>query len=278
MNKLKSGVLTLAIALIFGACSKKEAEPTTPAPASDETPPAEQRPAETPASDMPADLRSALARESRPAEDRARDASRKPAEVVEFLGIEPGMKVLDIIAAGGYYTEVLSIAVGPEGQVVAQNPDAALEYNDGANEKAISARLAGNRLPNVTRLNKNFDEMSAADGPFDAAITALNFHDVYNGYGQEGTTAFVQAIYAVLKPGGVFGVTDHVGMAGADNESLHRIEKAKVIEAVVAAGFEADGESDVLANAADDHTQQVFSDAMRGKTDRFVLRFRKPAQ
>ncbi|MGH8195280.1 MAG: class I SAM-dependent methyltransferase [Woeseiaceae bacterium] len=278
MKKLKSGVLALAIALIFGACSKEE-EPTTPAPASDESPPAEQRPAETPASDdMPADLRSALADELRPAEDRARDASRKPAEVVEFLGIEPGMKVLDVIAAGGYYTEVLSIAVSPEGQVVAQNPDAALEYNDGANEKAISARLAGNRLPNVTRLNKNFDEMSAADGPFDAAITALNFHDVYNGYGQEATTAFLQAIYAVLKPGGVFGITDHVGIAGADNEALHRIEKAKVIEAVVAAGFEADGESDVLANAADDHTQQVFSDAIRGKTDRFVLRFRKPAQ
>jgi predicted methyltransferase len=277
MKNLKYGIVALAIALLFSACGRDDSEPTTPAPASDEPDPVEQTAPAT-AEPMPADLESALADESRPAEDRARDASRKPARVVEFLGIEPGMKVLDVIAAGGYYTEVLSIAVGPEGQVVAQNPDMALEYNEGANEKAISARLANNRLPNVTRLNKNFSEMTAADGPFDAAITALNFHDVYNGSEPEVTKTFVQAIYDVLKPGGVFGVTDHVGVAGADNEALHRIEKSKVIEAVAAGGFELDGESDVLANPADDHTQQVFSDAMRGKTDRFVLKFRKPAQ
>ena len=122
---------------------------------------------------MPAaapDLKSLLAMDSRAAEDRARDEGRKPADVVQFLGIEPGMSVIDIIAGGGYYSEVLSLAVGPAGRVVAQNPDFVLQFRDGANEKAISARLAGDRLPNVTRLNKNFEDIGAADGPFDAAI------------------------------------------------------------------------------------------------------------
>ncbi|HEX7060785.1 MAG TPA: hypothetical protein VF200_02390 [Woeseiaceae bacterium] len=222
------------------------------------------------------DLAERLSDPSRPAEDRARDASRKPAEVVGFLGIEPGMRVLDAIAAGGWYTEVLSIAVGPKGRVVAQNPDFALEYGGGRNDKALTARLTDDRLPNVTRLDKNFSEMSAADGPFDAAITALNFHDVYNGMGPEAASTFLGAIYDVLKPGGVLGITDHVGIAGNDNEGLHRIEKATVIDTVEAAGFELVGESDVLENPADDHTQPVFSDAIRGKTDRFVLKFRKP--
>ncbi|MGH7128999.1 MAG: class I SAM-dependent methyltransferase, partial [Planctomycetaceae bacterium] len=105
MNNLKSAITALAIALLLGACGRNDSEPTTPAPATDEPAPAEQtQPAAATSEPMPADLASALADESRPAEDRARDASRKPAEVVAFLGIEPGMKVLDAIAAGGWYT------------------------------------------------------------------------------------------------------------------------------------------------------------------------------
>lgn len=277
MKNLNSGLSILIAAILLTACAEKESDPAATAPPSAETETATETVEQTPSDSQP-DLRARLSADSRPAEDRARDASRKPAEVVEFLGIEPGMTVLDIIAAGGYYTEVLSIAVGPDGKVVAQNTDAALQYSDGANEKAISARLADNRLPNVSRLNKNFDEMSAADGPFDAAITALNFHDVYYGAGAESAADFMETIYSVLKPGGVLGVTDHVGMAGADNADLHRIEKSKVVDAATAAGFELEGESDVLRNEADDHSEQVFSDAIRGKTDRFVLKFRKPSE
>lgn len=264
--------MTIAVSILV-ACERTAPPPGAPEAAGTDTAAAAT---DTAATGQPASLADRLASGSRPAEDRARDASRKPADVLAFLGVEPGMRVLDAIAAGGWYTEVLSIAVGPEGQVVAQNPDFALEYGGGRNDKALTARLADDRLPNVTRLDKNFSEMSAADGPFDAAITALNFHDVYNGMGPEAAATFLGAMYDVLKPGGVLGITDHVGVAGNDNEGLHRIEKATVIDAAETAGFELIGESDVLANPADDHTQPVFSDAIRGQTDRFVLKFRKP--
>jgi predicted methyltransferase len=223
-------------------------------------------------------LRERLANPTRPEADRLRDAGRKPADVLEFLGIEPGMQVIDVIAAGGYYTEVLAIAVGPNGHVVAQNTDAVLKFRDGANEKAISERLAENRLPNVTRLNKNFQDMSPEDGQFDAAITALNFHDIYNGSGAEAAVSVLRTIYDLLKPGGVFGIVDHVGAADADNNALHRIEKSKARETAQAAGFVVEGDSDLLANPQDDHTQGVFSEELRGNTDRFLLKLRKPAE
>ncbi len=187
------------------------------------------------------------------------------------------MRVIDIIAAGGYYTEVLSLAVGSEGEVVAQNPPGVLQMRDGANEKAISARLADNRLPNVSRLNADLGEMGADSGKFDAAITALNFHDIYNRNGAEAAVATLKIVYDMLEPGGVFGIIDHVGVEGADNVALHRIEKSIAIETAVAAGFEVEEESDLLHSAADDHTQGVFAEGLRGNTDRFALKLRKPA-
>ncbi len=99
--------------------------------------------------------------DNRSEEDRARDAGRKPFEVVAFIGIEPGMNVLDVMAASGWYTEVLSVAVGPEGHVTAQNTAGSLQRREGANEKAITARLADNRLPNVSRLNKETHMLNA---------------------------------------------------------------------------------------------------------------------
>jgi len=221
-------------------------------------------------------LATQLASESRSAEDRARDAGRKPVDVVAFLGIEPGMTVVDLIAAGGYYTEVLSVAVGPKGKVYAQNSDFVLKMREGANEKAISARLAGGRLPNVERLNKEVAELGLAPASINAAVTALNFHDVYNSNGEEAALGFLRAVYAVLKPGGVLGVIDHVGNAGADNKELHRIEESRVLAAAKAAGFEVEAVGDLLRNPADDHSKNVFDPSVRGKTDRFVLRLRKP--
>lgn len=259
----------LAAAFMIAACSQSEPEATPVA-----EPAAEPAAAPEPA----ADLRSLLASDNRSADDKARDAGRKPADVVEFLGIEPGMAVIDVIAASGYYTEVLSLAVGPEGSVVAHNPAFVLEFREGANEKAISARLADNRLPNVMRLNKEFEELSAADGPFDAAITALNFHDLYNGRSPEDALAVLKIIHDMLKPGAVFGIIDHAGVADADNAALHRIEVAKVIETATAAGFVVDGQSNILANPEDDHTQGVFAEGLRGHTDRFLLKLSKPAE
>jgi predicted methyltransferase len=213
----------------------------------------------------------------RSAEDRARDAGRKPAAVLAFLGVEAGDRVIDIMAAGGWYTEVLSFAVGSDGHVAAQNPAFILQFRDGANDKAMAARLADGRLPNVTRLDKEFAELDDTDGPFDVAISALNFHDIYNGRGPDAAVALLRSIRTVLKPGGVFGIIDHVGIEGADNAGLHRIEPARVVETALAAGFEVAGQSDVLQNAADDHSQSVFAEGLRGETDRFVIKLVKPA-
>ena len=217
-----------------------------------------------------------LAAESRPAEDRARDAGRKPADVIDFLGIEPGMNVLDVLASAGWYTEVLSIAVGPSGHVSMQNTPGGLQAREGATEKAVSARLANDHLPNVSRLDKEIVEIAPEDGPFDAAITALNLHDIYNRNGEDGAVAVMTAIYGALKPGGIFGVIDHEGVAGNNNSDLHRMLKADAIRVAEAAGFIVEAESDVLHSDQDDMTQNIRAEGLRGFTSRFVLRLRKP--
>jgi predicted methyltransferase len=269
LNSKIPAVVALAAALAVSACGDNEPD-NTPTP----EPIAETQAAEPAAT--PDDLRSRLADASRAEADRARDENRKPAEVIDFLGIEPGMKVIDLMAGGGWYTEVLSLAVGTDGEVVAHNTDAALQFRDGANEKAISERLSGNRLPNVTRLNKNIDEITSDDGSFDAAITALNFHDLYNGSGPDAAVEFLRTVYELLEPGGVLGLIDHVGDADADNKNLHRIEKVKTIEAAQEAGFMVEGDSDLLRNGSDDHSRPVFDESVRGKTDRFLLKLGKP--
>lgn len=224
-----------------------------------------------------ADLAAALASGDRAAEDRARDAGRKPAEVIAFLGIGSGMTVMDLIAAGGYYTEVLSLAVGPTGRVYAQNPPRVLQFRDGANEKALSARLADGRLPNVERVDQaDLTATGIAPGSLDAAITALNFHDVYNrDGGPEAAAGFLAGVRALLKPGGVLGLIDHVGDPEQDNASLHRLDVAAARPILEAAGFEIES-SDLLRNAEDDHMMRVFDPAIRGRTDRVLYRLTKP--
>ena len=185
------------------------------------------------------------------------------------------MVAIDLIAAGGYYTEVLSTAVGPTGTVYAQNPAFVLTFRDGANDKALSKRLAGDRLANVIRLDRETSDMGIAAGRVDVAITALNFHDIYNG-SPDTALAMLRAVYAVLKPGGVLGIIDHRGVSGADNEKFHRIEEQAVIDTAKTAGFTVEATSDVLANPSDDHTLMVFDATVRGKTDRMLIRLRKP--
>ena len=128
----------------------------------------------------PAALASALQSGDRSDAEKQRDAGRKPAEVLAYLGIGEGMSVIDLVAAGGYYTEVLSYAVGSDGTVYSQNPAAVLKFNNGANGKAMTTRLADNRLPNVKRWEKEFTDLGIEPGSLDAALTALNLHDVYN--------------------------------------------------------------------------------------------------
>jgi predicted methyltransferase len=147
---------------------------------------------------------------------------------------------------------------------------------DGANDKAMTARLAGDRLPNVELLDREMAELGLAPGSIDASVTALNFHDVYNGRGPEAAGRFLAAVYTFLEPGGVLGLIDHAGNPDADNEKLHRIEEKRAVEAAKAAGFEVEASSDLLRNPEDDRSRNVFEPDLRGHTDRFLLRLRKP--
>ena len=265
--------LPLCFALILAAACGQEA-PQDEQPQAAPTPEPSATPAQPPAAAEPSLADQLMARSEA---DRARDEARKPAEVIAFLGIEPGMTVLDLLAAGGWYTEVLATAVGPQGTVYAHNTQFLLEMREGVNDKAMSTRLADNRLPNVQRLDRELDDLGLEPGSVDAAMFALNFHDVYNRGGPEAALGVLTTIFEVLKPGGILAIIDHDGAADADNASLHRIERAKVIEVVQTSAFELDGESGVLHHHEDDLTAMVFAPEIRGKTHRFVLRLKKPA-
>lgn len=224
-----------------------------------------------------AELSAALSDSATRAEaDKARDADRKPAQVVDFLGIDEGMTVIDLVAAAGYYTEVLSHAVGASGKVYMQNSPQALSGDRGARTvSAIEARLANGRLANVERLDRDFSDLGLAPDSVDAALIALEIHELVNSDDADAAANFFAAIRTVLKPGGVLGIVDHAGNPENDNRAIHRAVEAQVVALAEAAGFSLDGTSDILRNSADDRTAMIFGPDIRGKTDRFVLRLRK---
>ena len=223
-----------------------------------------------------ADLAASLS--ARSPEDQVRDAGRKPTEVLDWLRIGPGMTVIDLVASGGWYTEVLSIAVGPEGMVYAQNPPMIYNFRDGFYDKAMSARLANSRLANVERLDRDINETGLQPGTLDAAITALNFHDIVNNPGgAEAGAGFLATVKALLKPGGVLGLIDHVGDSDKNNTELHRLDVEAALPIIEAAGFEM-ASSDLLRNPDDDRTVMVFNPAIRGQTDRVLYKLTKPVE
>ena len=222
------------------------------------------------------ELSKALASSARPQADRDRDADRKPAQLMSFFGVAKGMTTMDVIGLDGYLTEVLSVAVGPSGKVYLQNGPAALQERNGAVLKGIESRLANNRLPNVVRVDDILPSPAVPPNSVDFAITAMNLHDVIIHGGAPTATAFMKGVYSSLKPGGVLGVVDHVGAETGDNAKLHRMTKQQAIDIAKASGFIVEAESDLLAHPADDHTKHVLDPSIRGKTDQFTLRLRKP--
>lgn len=215
----------------------------------------------------------AAAASARPAADVARDAARHPAEMVAFAGIKPGSKVADFIPGSGYFTRVFAEAVGPQGHVYAFVPKAAENVeNLGPDARALAAAY-----PNVTAFIVPLEAPGFPE-PLDVVWTAQNYHDFHN-FGAKAAGAFNKAAFDALKPGGVYVVVDHADVAGSgakDTNTLHRIDPALVKEEVVAAGFVFDGESKVLANPADPHDKIVFDPSIRGHTDQFAFRFKKP--
>ena len=226
-------------------------------------------------------IEAALASPDRPAADREQDLRRKPAELLAFAGIAPGMRVMDAFSAGGYYTELLSRIVGEDGRVIAYNNPPYAKFA----EKGIAARYAGGRLPNVEQLTADVDELELAPRSLDAVIFVMSFHDLYwrpadGSWPATDPAQMLAKLHAALKVGGVVVVQDHVATPGGDTaevvDKLHRIDPAVVRREFEKAGFAFDGESAMLAHPDDDHAKLVFDAAIRGRTDQFVFRFRRP--
>lgn len=271
-------VLLLAgCVMALAACSKKDARPAVAAPAVEGE--AQEAPPPPAAVDFAAVAAAAIAHPLRPEADRADDERRRPAAALEFFQAGPGMTVFEIEAGSGWYTELLAHTVGENGAVVMQNPEG---FRASVGEQ-IDARLAGGRLPNVRQSLSNFDALDAAGGSVDVATWVQGPHELYYTP-SEGVTLGDPArsyaeIYRILKPGGAFAVIDHSAVAGAPESAgneLHRVDRAIVIAMAEAAGFSLEAESAFLANPDDPRTVTVFDPAIRGKTDQFALRFRKP--
>jgi len=224
---------------------------------------------------MPASIEGAVADASRPEADRQLDANRHPAEVLLFAGVEPGWRIADLAAGSGYYSRVLSTAVGSEGHVYTMNPTWVAERF--AETDAGLAAFAAER-DNLTHFSSSIETFNDnVEGPLDAVFMVLFYHDT----GWDGTdrAAMNAGVFDVLRPGGVFVVVDHHAVAGSGLdvvETLHRIDEASVVEEVLAAGFVLDASSDMLANPEDSREISPFDPSIRRQTDRFVLRFRKP--
>jgi predicted methyltransferase len=228
---------------------------------------------------IPAYITAAVADSGRPAEDKEHDANRKPAETVLFAGVKPGATVVELIPARGYFTRIFSKVVGPKGHVYAlsppRRPTAPADSPDPA--AATTAIASDPAYSNVVVQVAPLSAITVSE-PADVVFTAQNYHDVHNVPNID-IAAFNKSVFDALKPGGVYIVLDHAAAAGSggrDTSTLHRIDPDAVKSEVLAAGFVFDGESKVLANGQDDHSAKVFDPAIRGKTDQFIFKFRKP--
>jgi predicted methyltransferase len=211
----------------------------------------------------------------KPPADAVSDPSLKGPEVIQFIGVKPGDKVADIVA--GRFVRALAAAVGPKGKVYAVMPAEVVKSHPEVTGLLKGAADASGG--NVEILTPPVNAMGLPAASLDAVFIRQNYHDLYDKFmGPADVPGFNKQVYAALKPGGVYVVLDHdaPGAPMAVTETLHRIDKAQVVKDVEAAGFKLDSESKLLANPADDHSKMVFDPAIRGKTDQFLLRFKKP--
>ena len=227
------------------------------------------------AATVPSNIAAAVANPNRPQADRDRDAARKPAEVLAFAGVKPGERVLELIPGGGYYTRVLSGAVGPKGHVTEGLPNLTGAADVAQKSNGVAADP---NFSNVSEAKFTVDDLAKL-GPVDLVWTSQNYHDLHLARFKLDVVAFDKAVFAALKPGGVFFIEDHAAKDGSGLDApdkLHRIDEAVVKQEVASAGFKLVGESDILRNPADDRTLLVFTPAIRGHTDQFLLKFQKP--
>jgi len=222
----------------------------------------------------------AISHADRPPKDIQRDATRKPAEVLSFFEIKPGMHVLENFAGGGYYTQILSYVVGEKGKVVAHNNQAYLDYA----AKELEKRSFGHKFNNVVQMKSENNQLSLKSDQFDAALFILAFHDFFLtgsdfDWDPIDPDVILKEIFQSLKSGAVLGIVDHIAASGSPDSvggTLHRIDPQSVRAWVEKAGFVFDGQAHFLENTTDDLTLSMGNPKVKGKTSRFVYRFKKP--
>jgi len=221
-----------------------------------------------------------LADPARSAADRERDARDKPAEVLALAKFKRGDTVADILAGGGYYSEILAGIVGADGQVLLVNNPG----YDNFGKKGIAERLANGRLPNVKHVVGPSDALGLGEGVLDGAVMVMSYHDLYwvdekMGWTKVDAGKFLDQVVRALKPGGVLLVVDHSakqGTGSSDAQTLHRIDEQFAIADFRKHGLQWEAAIPALRSAADDRSKNVFDPAIRGNTDRFVHLYRKP--
>lgn len=228
----------------------------------------------------PTTIATAMAAPDRRPDNVKLDAGRKPAQVLAYLGLKPGMDVLDLFGGNGYWAELMAPAIGPKGHDTVWEPTQF--YSDKA--KAYTAKLMAQH-PNVTVITSPFEAPGLPKNYADFVILNDNYHDTYwqsekYKIPRMDPNAFLKAVYAAMKPGAVIGVIDHIANPNKDTratvEAMHRINPNVVKADFKRAGFVLVGDSQLLRNPADDHSLLVFDPKVQGKTDRFIFKFKKP--
>jgi predicted methyltransferase len=231
------------------------------------------------AASIPDNIAAAVADGSRPDADKTRDANRKPAETLAFTGVKPGAQVAELLPGGGYFTRLFSKAVGSGGHVYALVPapltNAPADVPDFA--ARVKAIAADPNYANVSVVVEPFSQL-AVPVPVDLVWTSQNYHDLHNFPGLD-VGIFNKMVFDDLKPGGIYLVLDHTAEAESgdrDTKTLHRIDPETVKKEVLAAGFVFVGSSNLLRQPSDNRSLKVFDPSVRGKTDQFILKFRRP--
>jgi predicted methyltransferase len=236
---------------------------------------------QAPAATVPDYIAAAVADPNRPATDKERDANRKPAETLMFVGVKPGEQIAELLPGSGYFTRIFSKAVGSDGHVYALVPAPSPNAPAGTPDFAarVKALAADPNYSNVSVVVEPFSQLKTPV-PVDLVWTSQNYHDLHNFPGLD-ITVFNQMVFDALKPGGVYLILDHAAAPGTgtqDTSTLHRIDEAAVKKEVLAAGFVFVASSNLLRRSSDPHTAKVFDPAIRGRTDQFILKFVKPAK
>jgi len=214
----------------------------------------------------------------RPTADAVDDARRMPLEVLAFAGLTEGMAIFELEGGGGYYTEILSRAVGPTGSIIVQNPPSFDSFlGDGP-----ANRVAGNRLPNVTNTRTNFDELAAADNSIDMVTWILGPHELWFSPAENVTLGDPEDSFSeiarVLKPGGSLLMVDHIAPPNSGSDTggtLHRIREDTVTDLAEGVGLEVIRSSQLHKNPSDPLDVGVFDPSIAGQTSKFIVLYRK---